>query len=56
MVCCILEWMLVSAQVVAPSKLIYDYERREVFCAVCGSIVTQNIVDLRQEWRAFDAS
>lgn len=39
-----------------PSKLIYDYERREVFCAVCGSIVTQNIVDLRQEWRAFDAS
>ncbi|WP_048160012.1 transcription initiation factor IIB [Thermococcus barophilus] len=38
------------------SKLIYDYERGEIFCAVCGSIVTQDIVDLRQEWRAFDAS
>lgn len=38
------------------SKLIYNYGRGEIFCAVCGSIVTQNIVDLRQEWRAFDAS
>lgn len=38
------------------SKLIYDYERGEVFCAVCGSIVMHDIVDFGQEWRAFDAS
>ncbi|AFK22130.1 transcription initiation factor IIB [Pyrococcus sp. ST04] len=38
------------------SKLIYDYERGEIFCAVCGSVVTQDIIDLGQEWRAFDVS
>ena len=29
------------------SKLIYDYEYGEVLCAVCGSIVTQNIASGR---------
>jgi len=38
------------------SKLIYDHERGEAFCAVCGYIITQDIIDLGQEWRAFDAS
>ncbi len=36
------------------ANLSEDSSRGEVFCADCGSIVDENIVDLTQEWRAFD--
>jgi transcription initiation factor TFIIB len=35
-------------------NLIRDYGRAELFCANCGLVVAENIVDLGPEWRAFD--
>jgi transcription initiation factor TFIIB len=34
--------------------LIRDYGKAELFCADCGLVITENIVDLGPEWRAFD--
>lgn len=34
-------------------KFIYNYERGEVVCIVCGSVVQDQLVDLGPEWRAF---
>ena len=36
-------------------NLISDYCRAEIFCAECGLIIADNIVDLGPEWRAYDA-
>ncbi|MHC1635465.1 MAG: transcription initiation factor IIB [Candidatus Methanospirareceae archaeon] len=35
-------------------NLVRDYERAELFCADCGLVIDENIVDLGPEWRAFD--
>jgi transcription initiation factor TFIIB len=35
-------------------NLIRDYGKAELFCAQCGLVVAENIVDLGPEWRAFD--
>ncbi|MHC1610962.1 MAG: transcription initiation factor IIB [Candidatus Methanospirareceae archaeon] len=35
-------------------KLVRDYRRAELFCAECGLVVAENIVDPGPEWRAFD--
>ncbi|NQE04331.1 Transcription initiation factor IIB [ANME-1 cluster archaeon GoMg1] len=35
--------------------LICDYGKAEIFCQDCGLIITENIVDLGPEWRAFDS-
>ena len=35
-------------------NLIRDYGKAELFCANCGLVVAENIVDLGPEWRAFD--
>lgn len=35
--------------------LIRDYGKAEIFCANCGLVITENIVDLGPEWRAFDS-
>ncbi len=32
----------------------YDHVRGESVCEVCGSVVKESIIDLTQEWRAFD--
>lgn len=34
--------------------IIYDYERGESVCARCGTVIEQGMIDLTQEWRAFD--
>jgi len=36
------------------THLIMDPSRGEVVCANCGLILEENVVDLTQEWRAFD--
>ncbi|MDR2623437.1 MAG: transcription initiation factor IIB [Methanobrevibacter sp.] len=49
---------MVERQVKCPEcgseNLIGDYERAEIFCAECGLVIDENIVDMGPEWRAFD--
>jgi len=35
-------------------KLVRDYEHAELVCANCGFIITEKIMDMGPEWRAFD--
>ncbi|MBP1449928.1 MAG: transcription initiation factor IIB [Thermoproteus sp.] len=35
------------------TDFIYNYERGELVCAVCGTVVSDNLLDLGPEWRAF---
>ncbi len=35
-------------------SLVRDYGKAELFCADCGLVIAENIVDLGPEWRAFD--
>jgi transcription initiation factor TFIIB len=35
-------------------KIRYDYERGETICTSCGAVISESMVDLTQEWRAFD--
>jgi len=35
-------------------KIRYDYERGETICNSCGAVLNESMVDLTQEWRAFD--
>ncbi len=35
--------------------LVRDYGKAEIFCADCGLVIAENIVDLGPEWRAFDS-
>ena len=35
-------------------RITYDEIRGESVCAKCGSVVTESMLDLTQEWRAFD--
>ncbi len=35
-------------------KIKYDYERGETICNACGAVLNESMVDLTQEWRAFD--
>ena len=35
--------------------LVHDYGRAEIFCADCGLVIAENIVDPGPEWRAFDS-
>ncbi|MGB2762013.1 MAG: TFIIB-type zinc ribbon-containing protein [Minisyncoccales bacterium] len=34
--------------------LVKDYKKAEIFCADCGMVIAENIIDLGPEWRAFD--
>lgn len=34
-------------------KFVYNYERGEIVCIVCGAVISENLVDLGPEWRAF---
>ncbi len=36
-------------------SLIRDYGKAEIFCADCGLVISENIVDPGPEWRAFDS-
>ena len=36
-------------------SLVQDYDSAEIFCEDCGLVITENIVDLGPEWRAFDS-
>lgn len=36
-------------------NIIYDRERGELVCNRCGLVIEENVTDLGQEWRAFDA-
>ncbi|MCL5007797.1 MAG: transcription initiation factor IIB [Candidatus Marsarchaeota archaeon] len=36
-------------------NIIYDRERGELVCNKCGLVIEENVTDLGQEWRAFDA-
>ncbi len=36
------------------TKIIYDPVRGESVCGICGSVISESMVDLTQEWRAFD--
>lgn len=44
---------LVRCPVCGSSRLIYDYERGEVVCGECGTVVQGRIMDQGPEWRAF---
>ncbi len=35
-------------------KLIYDHARGEIVCEACGAVQPDSIIDLGQEWRAFN--
>ncbi|MEM7815987.1 MAG: transcription initiation factor IIB [Candidatus Aenigmatarchaeota archaeon] len=35
-------------------KIRYDYERGETVCNSCGAVISESMIDLTQEWRAFD--
>lgn len=37
------------------TKLVYDYTRGDVICAVCGYVISEREIDLGPEWRAFTA-
>lgn len=32
----------------------YDYNRAETVCTKCGAVIKESMIDLTQEWRAFD--
>lgn len=34
-------------------KFVYNYERGEAVCIVCGAVVQEQLLDLGPEWRAF---
>jgi transcription initiation factor TFIIB len=34
-------------------RFVYNYERGEVVCIVCGAVVQEQLLDLGPEWRAF---
>ncbi len=36
------------------SKIRYDPSRGETICAMCGAVISEGMIDLTQEWRAFD--
>lgn len=36
-------------------NLVRDYGKAELFCADCGLVIAEDIVDLGPEWRAFDS-
>ncbi len=36
-------------------SLVRDYNKAEIFCANCGLVIAENIVDPGPEWRAFDS-
>ena len=36
------------------TKLVRNYERAELVCASCGFVITEKIMDMGPEWRAFD--
>jgi transcription initiation factor TFIIB len=36
------------------TKLVRNYERAELVCAGCGFVITEKIMDMGPEWRAFD--
>ncbi|MBI4020302.1 MAG: transcription initiation factor IIB [Candidatus Aenigmarchaeota archaeon] len=36
------------------TKIIYDATRGESVCGSCGSVLKESMIDLTQEWRAFD--
>ena len=36
-------------------RLIYDYDKAEIFCQDCGMVIEQNIVDLGPEWHSFNS-
>lgn len=38
------------------SNFVQDYVRGELVCSNCGLVITEQIVDNRAEWRAFDKS
>jgi len=35
-------------------KIIYDSTRGEMVCSICGIVISESMIDLTQEWRAFD--
>lgn len=35
-------------------NIVRDYKRAEIFCADCGLVITEDIVDFGPEWNAFD--
>jgi transcription initiation factor TFIIB len=35
-------------------KIRYDPSRGETICVMCGSVISDGMIDLTQEWRAFD--
>lgn len=35
-------------------RLVHDYERAELACASCGYVISERIMDMGPEWRAFD--
>lgn len=35
-------------------NFIYDYDRAEIVCSVCGSVIDDKLMDPGPEWRAFD--
>ncbi|MBP1450155.1 MAG: transcription initiation factor IIB [Thermoproteus sp.] len=34
------------------SEVVYNHERGEIVCAVCGAVISENLVDPGPEWRA----
>lgn len=35
-------------------NIIYDYVRGESICGKCGAVINESMIDMTQEWRAFD--
>jgi len=35
-------------------KITYDHIRGEMICGTCGTVISESMIDLTQEWRAFD--
>jgi transcription initiation factor TFIIB len=42
-----------SCPICGNDRFVYNYERGEVVCIVCGAVVQEQLLDLGPEWRAF---
>lgn len=42
-----------TCPVCGSTTFVYEYEKGEVVCLVCGAIIMENVVDSGPEWRAF---
>ena len=48
------EHVLNKCPICGSSNIVFDYERGEYVCMNCGMVISDRVIDVGREWRAFD--